>query len=221
LSCETADIYEPYVNRVEKSVAIQLVSRGAFAYIGALKIEFSGEETSTALPELLIHAFLNGFPLGEAVKIVNNIHIKDLGGDPWMRAYTVLFGDPDLHVAPPKDYVKVTMVEEYKKFEVHFPRKMIAAVFEVPVLDRDIAKISFKPTTVYSKTYIDKRDGKRFLVIFVTRILSEDVGDFDPQVVLRITIDYKQDPFIYYIMFAVIIISLVVIAYLLRRIERK
>lgn len=222
LSCETVDIYEEYVRDPRQSIALQFVSKGAIAYIGAMKIEKSGDETSTGYPELIVQLCLQGYTLGEIVRIVNNIHICEIKGvDPWIRAYTVLLGDPDIRLSEFQADFEIRTLKPGEEYEIVFSRNCIAALIRLPIKGEHIAKVSINLPALFTKRYIEREDGRLVLNLCLTRILTGDVGDFGPNTSLKVTILYKPSPLIYYVTYASIIVAIVVLMLFLRRFEKK
>jgi len=206
LSCETVDLYENYVRSVFQSVAIQFVSRGAIAYIGAMRLEFSGEEAGTGYPDLIVQMLLDGYTFGETVRIVNNLHIAGIkGGKPWQKAYTVLLGDPDLRLATPSEKYELKEITPGKTYEIKFTDYRISLVLKLPLPRNDIAKISFNDPSIRGLRYIERSGEKQTLVLIITKIISSQVGDFEPDTTIIVNIYYKQSLFIWYLIIILVI----------------
>ncbi len=192
LSCETCNIEEIYSPK--DSIAMSFVSNGAICYIGARRVEYVGElGTSTGYPEAIIALLLSGYTVGEAVRFINNIHIKEIGGkEPWVTAYTCLIGDPDIKLSNTKDKIAdFKLVNDKLIIKTLEKTSVIVGKIKVPFTRDEIKGFEIKDSTVRKVFVILREEGKNYLYFMLTRFPSYNEGLFDKGEVIDIRVIYK------------------------------
>ena len=217
LSCSTCDLEE--LGRGTHSVALAYLSKGALAYIGARRIEYLGNlETSTAYPEFIVQALMDGWTVGEAVRVVNNFHIKQYKKvEPWVAAYTCLIGDPDLVVSEREEpSCKAEIVGDTIRVEI--TRKTCCAFTQIPV-DFSLEEVKFekKRPDIYIKVFITQEGGTKILNLYLTRKISKELGDLAPGEVFEIKVIRKMGLETSILIGLAITLGLVALGYILRK----
>lgn len=221
LSCETLNFGS--LPSAKSSLALKFISMGAIAYVGAAKIELVSGEVSTGYPELIIKMLLDGFTLGEAVRVVNNIRIGEMKQiEPWRRAYTILIGDPDLKIARRvgNDYTlrvrgKTIMIEVLRETPILFIK------FPSPIPPKRLSDIRCEKPNIFIRSFITKENNNYYMYMYVTRLYTAMIGNFKKGDIIRI--DLIETPRLeYYLVVILIVVGiLTAVVLLLRRIERK
>lgn len=174
LSCDTLRLSD--VHHASESIAYAFLESGAFAYIGSTKLEFSiGSEAGTSYPDLILMMTLTGHTLGEAVKIVNNLHIKEYGNrgvDPKEAAYEILLGDPTLILA--RGNVPYKIRREGKSLEI-VPLESTPVIYvRMKAVGGVEPDVRTDLPSVYYRWYTDE-DG---LFIYISTLSSSYSGYF-------------------------------------------
>jgi len=217
LSCSTCDLEE--VRRGKYSVALAYLSKGALAYIGARRIEYSGDlETSTAYPEFIVQALMDGWSLGEAVRVVNNFHIRQYKKvEPWVAAYTCLIGDPDLVVSE-KEEPSCKAEIRGDTIRVEITRETCCAFTQIPV-DFSLEEVKFekKRPDIYIRVFITQEGGTKILNLYLTRKISKELGDLAPGEVFEIKVIRKMGLETSILIGLAITLGLIALGYILRK----
>jgi len=221
LSCETLNFEMRLPS--ESLLALKLISMGALAYVGAAKIELVSGEVSTGYPELIIKMLLDGFTLGEAVRVVNNIRIGEMKRvEPWHRAYTILIGDPDLRISKrSRDECIVKVKGKSVIVEVLKETPILFVKFPSPIAPERLSSIKCERPNIFIRTFIVKEKGKYYMYMYITRLYTSMIGDFKKGVIIRI--DLIEAPVLeHYIIVMLIISCLLLLAiFVLRRLEYR
>ncbi|RLG54632.1 MAG: hypothetical protein DRN99_04715 [Thermoproteota archaeon] len=198
LSCSTARLDSK--TDLSRYLPAAFLSQGAVAYIGAMRVEYVAEEQSTALPDLILYLLLHaGAPLGEVVRVLNNFHISSMLGHspPEKSAYTVLFGDPALHVpCSSSHYVKVTEArftegDAWLRLRVLTFTPSVYTVLKVPIEEyspRPKVKITVNRRVIdmVSPLFLDKTPQGNVLHLYATLKVTLVVGDFSPGDIIEV-----------------------------------
>ncbi len=221
LSCETLNFEMRLPS--ESLLALKLISMGALAYVGAAKIELVSGEVSTGYPELIIKMLLDGFTLGEAVRVVNNIRIGEMKRvEPWHRAYTILIGDPDLRISKrSRDECIVKVKGKSVIVEVLKETPILFVKFPSPIAPERLSSIKCERPNVFIRTFIVKEKGKYYMYMYITRLYTSMIGDFKKGAIIRI--DLIEAPVLEHYIIVMLIISclLLLIIFVLRRLEYR
>lgn len=216
LSCLTCDFDAEYLYSAKESIALKFVSAGALAYVGASRTEFTNEiEISTAYPELIVYLLTHGVTLGEAVRIINNIHIKEKKGP-----YMYLIGDPDIVLDNINFEYRVETVSGNELYRIEITN-LTEVVYVKFIIDRnrdDIKKFEEDTPNIFKRIYVEKTsEGKYIVNVFMTKIFSSDVGDFKPGESIKLKIIYKPSLQMIVLTIALVAFSLVAVMLLLKR----
>ena len=221
LSCETAS-FEKLTSPFQ-SIVLSFLFKGAIAYIGAMSLEYtSGLELSTAHPELVISMILNGESLGEIVRVLNNIHIRERNKEaPEYAAYTVLFGDPELHLTLSQLKDKYIVNREDNTIKILFTNVSSLAYGRI-VINTSFEKIKGfdlrEPNTNIWWYAEEIQKDRTQIFFFITRPFSSVIGDYKPGDTVKMKIMFKRN--IELIIVILIIIVIIVTILLLKKWSR-
>ena len=227
-SCETAGFQAKYLVNPAESIALSFINRGAVAYIGAMTLEYSsGIEIDTAHAELIMTMLLQGYNIGEIIRIINNLHISSNSRiRPYLAAYTVLLGDPLFHLKPllKEKLCQVIAIKENEKYEIKVLRNtpVFYAYIELPVSADRIKKVEIIGRNVVSWSYVERAGTSMCKVfVFATKELSLEAGDFMPGDTIKVNIIYKVPLWQFIMIIVTIVLSFVILGYILARKGRK
>ncbi len=208
LSCDTLK-FEDLINP-EESVAYSFLDSGALAYIGSTKVEFSvGSEFGTSYPDLMLMLLMSGESLGDAVRIVNNLRIRESRGKSGEGAANeLLLGDPTLKLRP--NNLPFEVREEEGVYRIRIMNETPTIFLRVP--ERGSPSIDSDKPSLYSNWFED--DEGTF--IYITTLSTAYAGYFSPgdkiEVEIRESVDFmKLLPYI-----SILVIVLVTISILLK-----
>ncbi len=188
LSCDTLRF--PDLDDPRDSIAYSFLGAGAFAYIGATKVEFSiGSEAGTSYPDLILMMALTGRTLGEAVMTVNNLHIKessDRGISPSEAAYEVLLGDPTLSLSTHRLPYEVERGD--RTYVVDILKTTPVIYLQLPGGEDLLPDVEVDLPSVYFKWYSDERG----TFIYVSTLSSSFSGYFREGMNVRIELKMRH-----------------------------
>ncbi len=172
LSCDTLK-FEDLTNP-EESVAYSFLDSGALAYIGSTRVEFSiSSEFGTSYPDLMLMLLMNGESLGDAVRIVNNLRIRESRGKPDDGAANeLLLGDPTLKLRP--NELPFEVRGEGGIYRIRIMSETPTIFLRVP--ERGSPSINSDKPSIYSNWFED--DGGTF--IYITTLSTTYAGYFSP-----------------------------------------
>ncbi len=188
LSCDTLRF--PELDNPKDSIAYSFLGAGAFAYIGATKVEFSiGSEAGTSYPDLILMMILTGRTLGEAVMAVNNLHIKessDKGISPSEAAYEVLLGDPTLSLSASQLPYEVERSDH--AYRVEILRTTPVIYLQLPGGKDLLPDVEVDLPSVYFKWYSDGKD----MFIYISTLSSSFSGYFREGMSVRVELKIRH-----------------------------
>ncbi len=188
LSCDTLRFDE--LDDPRGSIAYSFLEAGAFAYIGATKVEFSiGSEAGTSYPDLILMMALTGRTLGEAVMTVNNLHIKEsseMGISPSEAAYEVLLGDPTLSLSAHR--VPYEVERSDRAYRVDILKTTPVLYLQLPDGKDFLPDVEADLPSVYFKWYSDERG----MFVYVSTLSSSFSGYFREGMSVRIELKTRH-----------------------------
>ncbi len=221
LSCKTCDIEE--VGLAESSIAVSFVSKGALAYIGARKLEYTGLlETSTAYSELIVQALADGLTVGEAVRQVNNLHISESKTNkPWLAAYTCLLGDPDITVTEKREPAyEAKLLDSKLRITVRRETCCILARINVTFGEKEV-KLELRRPDLFVRTYYTRSPSGYVLNIFITRKISRELGDLAPGEIITFKVIRKMGTEAAIAIALTVALALLGLALVMKRVEKR
>jgi len=214
LSCDTLRF--PEIRDPKSSIAYSFLGAGAFAYIGATRIEFSiGSEAGTSFPDLILMMALTGHTLGEAVMVVNNLHIKESlekGISPRQAAYEVLLGDPTLSLS--SHDLPYRTGGDHGVYEVSILGTTPVIYLQLPVPRESdlLPNVEADLPSIYFKWYRDERG----LFIYVSTLSSSFSGYFREDTDVRIELRGRYGYLEYVPYLAIILVTVLSLVVLIR-----
>jgi hypothetical protein len=172
LSCDTLK-FEDLVNP-EESIAYSFLDSGALAYVGSTKVEFSvSSEFGTSYPDLILMLLMSGESLGDAVRIVNNLRIRESGGISDDRAANeLLLGDPTIKLRPSD--LPFGVREGRGVYRVSILNETPTIFLRAP--ERGPPSINSDKPSIYSNWFEDEEG----TFIYITTLSTAYAGYFSP-----------------------------------------
>jgi len=172
LSCDTLK-FEDLVNP-EESIAYSFLDSGALAYVGSTKVEFSvSSEFGTSYPDLILMLLMSGESLGDAVRIVNNLRIRESGGISDDRAANeLLLGDPTIKLRPSD--LPFGVRKGRGVYRVSILNETPTIFLRVP--ERGPPSINSDKPSIYSNWFEDEEG----TFIYITTLSTAYAGYFSP-----------------------------------------
>ncbi len=199
-SCNTLKFNE--ITDPSRSIAYNFISKGASAYIGSNRVEYLyGREVGTSYPDMLLLMMLReGMTIGEAVMVLNNMHIKSLlsrGLEVEDAAYEVLIGDPTLKPPNPvKVKINTFRFDNTFKFKLREPLPSLYLEVETSI-DWDKVKLEINVnglSSFYHEWYADHDAGDRTRVhIYLTTSVFDYLGNIGENNEISLNI-YMEEP---------------------------
>ncbi len=189
LSCGTLKFSD--LDNPSESVAYSILRAGAFAYIGARKVEFSiGSEAGTSYPDLILLMLFNGKSLGEAVMTVNNLHIREFqeeGISNVEAAYEILLGDPTLKIGRGAE-----SFYEFRKvngeYVVNIRSTTPTIYVRLNVSGNVTPDVEADLPSLFYKWYMDEKG----LLLYISTLSSSYSGYFSEGSMVRIKLEAKH-----------------------------
>ncbi len=214
LSCDTlrfSDLDDP-----KSSIAYSFLEAGAFAYIGATRVEFSiGSEAGTSYPDLILMMALTGRTLGEAVMTVNNLHIKEAtekGISPKEAAYEVLLGDPTLSLASHQTPYIIERNGYMYRVSISKVTPVVYLRLQLPDEGNFLPDVEVDLPSVYFKWYEDEGG----LFIYVSTLSSSFTGYFREDTSVKIELRRRHGYLEYIPYLAIMLVAIISLAALIR-----
>lgn len=179
LSCETCAFSQ--LSNPNESIAYRFIDNGAAAYIGSTSLEYGGEEYGSTYPEHMVHMLLiQGLPLGEVTRIINNVKIARGKRAPKL----ILIGDPLLTIKNrgklPYIIENISYRRKYKVI-IKADTASIHIAIPLPSLDSQIVIGNESRLHLSTVSYIELEDDKPTLHLLLTRELASwGIGDLKP-----------------------------------------
>ncbi len=179
LSCETCAFSQ--LNNPNESIAYKFIDNGAVSYIGSTSLEYGGEEYGSTYPEHMVHMLLiQGLPIGEVVRIINNIKIAQGRRAPKL----ILIGDPLLTIKSKKRLPCMVETISYgHKYRITIKSDTASVYIAVPVPSLDSQIVIGNESRLHLSTvsYIELEANKPILHLLLTRELASwGIGDLKP-----------------------------------------
>ncbi len=214
LSCDTLRF--PDLDDPKSSIAYSFLEAGAFAYIGATRVEFSiGSEAGTSYPDLILIMVLTGHTLGEAVMTVNNLHIKEAtekGISPREAAYEVLLGDPTLSLASHQIPYIIERSGYVYRVSISKTTPVIYLRLQLPDEEDFLPDVEADLPSVYFKWYEDEEG----LFIYVSTLSSSFTGYFREDTSVKIELRRRHGYLEYIPYLVIMLVAIISLAALVR-----
>ncbi len=226
-SCNTLKFEE--IEDPTASIAYNFVAKGASAYVGSNRLEYLyGREVGTSYPDMLLLLTLRmNYTLGEAVMILNNMHIRELmmkGVNNIDAAYEVLIGDPTLRLFRGKRaLIEVSLISP-NEFKAVLKEELPSIYLS---FDTRVNWDSIKPRvevkglpSVYVAWYSEKAGEKSRVHIYLTTSLYDYLGNLDPTNLIFVKI-IEESPIINVLPYAIILITVLLVGLKVSRDDLK